>query len=312
MAGSLFHRVASFLRGSEAPSTPSAHCIVFGKHPAWDDHIADLGEGTPLLVAFKNQLYDVGISSQIDSGNWDRLQPGQRVDGFAHQLVATMGGDVIVGQLWNSRDGKGRARYPMGACVECRGMPVGRAVRRIAPRLDLFGEQLMEMRDANEVREAVGKFREEMSATAIEPPGDNEPEPDGLGGCVSRRGLMSVLYHIDRDLGIFSKGSGATSVQARVPAATGSDGPILPWLNFLQALIPHPPRMIAIAPRGQGWTDLILGEVQSSQFYCLKAGRAVIPLTTDIPYEMDGDFLERAGQAIDAASNRGGSPTSGH
>ena len=39
----------------------------FGKHPAWDDHIDDLGLSTETLVIIRRVLYSEGIGCQVSS-----------------------------------------------------------------------------------------------------------------------------------------------------------------------------------------------------------------------------------------------------
>ena len=46
----------------------------FGKHPAWDDHIDDIGLNTETLVLAKQLLYSEGIATQLASGAWDQLE----------------------------------------------------------------------------------------------------------------------------------------------------------------------------------------------------------------------------------------------
>jgi hypothetical protein len=47
--------------------------------------------------------------------------------------------------------------------------------------------------------------------------------------------------------------------------------------------------------------DLIVGEPTASQIYCMMASPAAVPLTTDIPYNLPADFVERANRLIGAA-----------
>jgi len=302
MANSMFHRIAGFFRGEVSP--PAIYLTAFGKHPGWDDHIGDLGDSTPLLAAFKNRLYDQGISSQIDSGKWERLQPSQQVEGFDHQIVLIGGSDVIVGHIWSSRDGKGRSRYPLVGCAQCHGISPERAIREVLPRIDAFGPTILELATAREVRDAVNQLRAELSAIAAEP-----AAAAPLGGQtptgISRRGQMALVYHLDRELGICQSGAATSpggSAQLRVPTVAGGEPSILAWLGFLSGILPGSVPILAMAPRGRDWIDLIAGPLSPPHFYCLRVNRLVIPNTTDIPYEMDADFIERAGRLIDSAA----------
>ena len=59
----------------------------FGKHPAWDDHIDDIGLETESLVIAKRVIYSEGIASQISSGAWKQLENSGRAMDFDHRFV---------------------------------------------------------------------------------------------------------------------------------------------------------------------------------------------------------------------------------
>ncbi len=58
---------------SAAKPAPQLHLAAFGKHPGWNDHTDDLGLDTDALVNAKRLLYVQGISQNIDSGAWDKI-----------------------------------------------------------------------------------------------------------------------------------------------------------------------------------------------------------------------------------------------
>ena len=61
----------------------------FGKHPAWDDHIDDIGLETESLVIAKRVIYSEGIASQISSGAWNQLENSRRAS--RHGSVVSLG-----------------------------------------------------------------------------------------------------------------------------------------------------------------------------------------------------------------------------
>jgi len=73
-----------FLR---APLTAGIEVAGFGKHPAWDDHIDDIGLNTETLVLAKRLLYSEGIASQLASGAWDQLEKSGNAIEFDHRFV---------------------------------------------------------------------------------------------------------------------------------------------------------------------------------------------------------------------------------
>src|SRR3954468_13704104 len=83
---------------------------AFGKHPGWDDHIEDLGLETESLNFAKLVLYVNGIRRQNVSGVWEKLDSAQQLPGFQHVFVWQRGGQLLIGRMWSSSDGKGRKR----------------------------------------------------------------------------------------------------------------------------------------------------------------------------------------------------------
>src|SRR3954468_1418436 len=69
------------------------------------------------MAAAKQLLYVQGIGSQISSGAWARLAEEARLPGFDHAFLWVRGSQFLAGRLWASRDGKGRAHFPMVVLV---------------------------------------------------------------------------------------------------------------------------------------------------------------------------------------------------
>ena len=133
------------------------HVAVFGKHPAWTDHIDDLGVTTESLAMAKRLLYLEGIAGQLASGAWDRIEKsGQALD-FDHRFVWRRGEQALAGAIWASSDGKGRTRFPIVICAH---IPDGGAVRVYLPSIELLG---LECRSATN-QEAVRDFQSRMCA----------------------------------------------------------------------------------------------------------------------------------------------------
>jgi hypothetical protein len=285
---------------------------AFGKHPGWDDHV-EIGVDTERLTVVKRLLYIDGIGGNIESGAWDKLKPDQRLKGFNHVFVWRAENNTVVGRLWSSQDGKGRGRYPMVVCAQS-GMPLPWMVRTVLPALEgveracvettsaaAVGEVLEQARttlrnDAAATRTLFGtrltKLRQPSSA------GERRELAADNGG-----GVPIILYHLERELGAGDlpltprtpKLSPTRTAHLRVPAlADLPAGGAIPWINFLKNFVTDETPIIAMAPNDGSWIDLIVGEPTASQFYCLLASPAAIPLTTAIPYQLDEPFLSRA------------------
>ena len=139
---------------------------AFGKHPGWDDHIDDIGLDTDVLVGVKRILYTQGIGNNIDSGSWDKLEENQRVEKYGHTLVWCIKGDVVVGRLWSSRDGKGRSSYPMVVCVQCSQLPLPWVLTNILPRLEGIEQSCTGTTSADDVRRIIEDARNQFRQLA--------------------------------------------------------------------------------------------------------------------------------------------------
>jgi hypothetical protein len=309
--------------------TPARQILLaaFGKHPGWDDHV-ELGVESDRLVTVRRALYVEGIAANVDSGAWDALDPAQRRAGFDHVFLWTMpGGAIEVGRLWASRDGKGRDRYPMVVCADCLGVPLEWAVDHLYPDLQQIEEQCTHAADAatvtDVIRSHLQKLRDALPAAA---PATNGHNINGNGSTdlASRlmscpqlgpdgKGLMAVLYQLLRDVDAAGDPAAATAspdaladaverhpVHLRVPACadTPAEAALL-WIRFLQTRLGDRASLLALQSRSADWLDLIAGPPTSAHFFALRAAPAALPLTTDIPYQLDDDFRQRAHRLLE-------------
>jgi len=285
---------------------------AFGKHPGWDDHIDDIGLDTDVLIAIKRLLYIEGIGGNTDAGSWDKLEPAQRIDEFGHVFLWLIKGDIVVGRLWSSRDGKGRARYPMVVCIHCSGLPLPWVLSTIAPRLERIEAACTTTTLASEVHRIIetaqGEARqlarqcEPTSAPATAPPPAKGAQLPEMGP--DREGLHRVLYHIDREVGQGPAGAERRQTvrpaALRVPASWAASQQVgLAWVRFLLARFGAETPILALTPLKHPWIDVVIGEPTSVQMFCLRAALGAIPLTNTIPYSMDSEFVARANQLID-------------
>ena len=176
----LFRSLTRFLSTAAKPA-PAVHLAAFGKHPGWNDHLDDLGLDTQPLVTAKRLLYVQGISQNIDSGAWDKLESadaaaggGQssglaaipRLDLFRHDFLWYMPEDglpdYLAGRLWSSSDGKGRAKYPMVVCSHIVDLPDRFATHVVMPVLARVHEKCAAAASAQAVRDVIDSHREEL------------------------------------------------------------------------------------------------------------------------------------------------------
>jgi hypothetical protein len=95
------------------PLSDRVQIAGFGKHPAWDDHIDDIGLTTETLVLTKQLLYSEGIATQLASGAWDQIEKSGNAIEFDHRFVWGRDQQAIVGALRASEDRNGRTRFPV-------------------------------------------------------------------------------------------------------------------------------------------------------------------------------------------------------
>ncbi|MBN1669534.1 MAG: hypothetical protein JXR37_00775 [Kiritimatiellae bacterium] len=302
--------------------SPRAHVAAFGKHPGWDDHIADIGLDTDALVGLKRSLYMEGVGGNIDAATWEKLDGARRISGFHHVFVWQAGQARIAGRMWASRDGKGRSRYPMVVCAQCAGRPLAWLLEKALPSLETVELRAKEVQTADAVRALIDETRAALQADAdaYDP---NAVPPDwyasgrALAQLAGRAelggdgvGFRRLLYKIERDLGPFldprraGAASGVPAQHLRVPACENDEAPSLAlWYGLLSALLSPAVPLLLIRPVQETWVDIILGEARTPQFFCLLASRESIPFASDIPYTLDPAFMAHAARIVEQWAN---------
>ena len=295
---------------------------AFGKHPGWDDHIADQGLETELLSQVKRLLYLEGIGGNIDSGAWEGLDEDEKLPGFDHVLLWRWPGGLVVGRLWSSSDGKGRTRYPMIVCAHCRGLSGSWVAGHCLEVIEALATRCREATDAAGVITAVDDARRKLRSDSASAPlalkGPLEGPPaivelaaeDALG----KQGLERVAYQLEREFGSFlltdeESGTRSRTIDVRprhmrVPACRSEAGAAcVLWLRFLLERADPSVPLVAVFRRGERFCDLIAGEPTRSQFSCFQSSLARMPLTTEIPYTIDPAFAEQVAARIEAGRN---------
>jgi hypothetical protein len=201
----------------------------------------------------------------------------------------------------------------MVVCADCSGMEPALALRTLLPLLERLRGECQRTSSPDEVRASLERAQAELGASAQEPPappvgGDGTlkliaARPEMGGGAL---GLLRVLYQVERELTPYRRGAGRTrSVimqphHLRVPACapTPLERAEL-WLSFLDGQLEPAAPVTVLTPLGQDWVDLVVGTPTPAQFLCLRASSRAVPLTTDIPYTLDDEFVARARRVID-------------
>jgi hypothetical protein len=287
---------------------------AFGKHPGWDDHIDDIGFETDLFVTVKRLLYIQGIGGNIDSGSWDALQKNRPIEEFKHNFVWHMDGNLIVGRIWSSIDGKGRTSYPMVVCVQCCQLSLEWALKNVLPLLERVEQTCVATTSAADVRLTIDNAQKELrqltqqcEPSSIIPSADTNvisklAEFPEMGG-PNHQGFLRILYRIEREVtqdnldSSKDKALRSTLLRVSVSPPPVIDSTLL-WFNFLLNKFDTNTSVLILMPLQKQWMDIIIGEPTQLQLYCLRASLGVIPLTSSIPYSMSPEFINRAIQLM--------------
>jgi hypothetical protein len=299
------------------PVDRKVHVAGFGKHPAWDDHIDDIGLDTETLVLTKKLLYSQGIATQLASGAWDQLEKSGNAIEFNHRFCWSRENQSVAGAIWASSDGKGRTRFPMIICVQV-DVEGWRAIDQLLRPIDQMGIQSKSAKTPSEFRELIPRLEVEIFGLVRSPSGTNPasemtesqqitilPELTTLAAALKTR-LPRRAHEAVRPNG----------AHFRLASLLPGPGKNLSfWSAYLAALgLPSSPPYLAIATGGKPWVDLIVGEPADADFFCLRANQTALPATWLQVEESDRrkvestarDFLQaiRPGNAVAASPPR--------
>jgi formylglycine-generating enzyme required for sulfatase activity len=270
-----------------------------------------LGLETETLAYLKQTLYVTGIGRQVDSGAWEKLEADKRLEGFDHTFLWLREDHLILGQLWSSKDGKGRAKYPMVLCVDCERVAPGLLLNKVRPGLEALRDACKTATAAEQVasncRVAQEQLRTFFAGSATQSDthhsGDDPRrflERAELGP--DRLGLLRVLHELggsfdtSGDTRPATHGAGAPkpSLHLRVPlAADSQNSGLLLWAEFLQSALSSDVSLILMARGGTDWLDIVVGEPKADDFFFLQASQKGFPLVTQIPYELAPNAMAR-------------------
>ena len=295
---------------------------AFGKHPGWDDHIADQGLETEFLVRVRRQLYVEGIGGNIDAGSWDELGEDERAAGFDHVFLWRALDGLVVGRLWSSSDGKGRKRYPMIVCAQARGLACEWVVGPCLERLEQLASDCRQSQSAGEVISAVDRARAELRSMGASAPAASKTPlsstaamvqiDERLRATVGDDAFVRVAYQLEREFSSFLLLEDASDTKSRtvdvrprhmrVPACEPhpADACAL-WMRFLYERVDPAVPALLFGRLGDSFIDLVVGEPGRGQVFALQTLPKRMPLTTDIPYNVDNQFREWLGARIDRA-----------
>ena len=249
----------------------------FGKHPAWDDHIDDIGLTTETLVLTKQLLYSEGIATQLASGAWDQIEKSGNAIEFDHRYVWGRDKQAVAGAIWASADRKGRTRFPLVICVQA-DFDDQRAIELLLHPIERLGLACRSSKTQEEIRDAFSQTQWELNGLNLPSVGQHSFSETTDSG---ENSILPALVTLSAGLkNRRPRGAGKTSGSHFRLAAISSQAKdnLSFWCAYLAAQrigssLPY----LVIAANGKRWIDLIVGEPLENDFFCLRANEIALP-----------------------------------
>ena len=285
---------------SELAKLPAVSVTMFGKHPAWGDHIDNLGDESPVLLFARDLLYGEGLNRQIETGAWEKLPAERRLPAFDHFFVWYLGGRMLNGLLWSSSDSHGRTQYPLVLVAETHRRHELDLVRQIQLALVQARRRCVEATEQAGVTRAVAELRTTLLRFSPRQPAESigvQLAPTFQPGTED---VPRVLHEVRGSCGHLSTSrwsAGASpdgASMVRVHLATGDSMDLLSWMALVSTQIHPSASLLGFAERSEGIGDLLLGMPTAQNFFCLRASPKTLPFTTDIPFEIASGLREYA------------------
>ncbi len=301
---------------------PALSLGAFGKHPGWNDHIEDFGLDTDALLTARQLLYVQGIGGLIDSAAWDKMAPDEVLPDFGH-LAAWFGdADLVVARLWASKDGKGRARYPMVICAHAAHVNPAAILPGILPAFQTAENNCRDAATADQVQCILESLRNNLRGLLPTAAAANGSASSASHATVARLlGLTPtsdawtrVLYSAENQLTSFTNAKipdaqkritmklqslSVLAQQLRLPTDEANFADVaLFWRDLIYKIVGGSIPLLFLQPLGQPWIDVIVGCPGVKQLVCLKATAKGIPPLQDIPYNLPQEFRDKAAQTF--------------
>jgi len=257
------------------------HVAGFGKHPAWDDHIDDIGLATETLVLTKQLLYSEGIATQLASGAWDQIEKSGQAIEFDHRFVWGRNEQAIIGAIWASADRKGRTRFPLVICIQA-GFHGPRAIGLLLTPLERLGTLCREAKSQAKIRDSFNQTQEELNGALFASPGR---DPFSATWDLGETSILSALVTLSaglrnrrpRGLAETARAGGSHFRLATISSQVKDNFSF--WSGYLARHHDSSVPYIIIAANGKRWVDLIVGEPVPGDFFCLRANEYALPVT---------------------------------
>jgi hypothetical protein len=287
-------------------NTVSVGVSAFGKHPAYADHLPDLGDATPLTARLRQTFYTGGIVSRV--GDWDAMQKAGKAIPFGHHVLyreidgAGVGGAALL-RLWPSSDSVNRTDIPMILAAVSAGVGPDWLLASAPAVLSSAERNCKSARTLENLSAAVQAAGAALRALD---PAAGQPAAERLAQFLSDPSVAARLTAIVAALRPIAEflpldGDAKAPLPDRPAASRVAIGTLAPlealarWSALLDtALGARRSRYLLIAPDGGEWIDLIVGEPSRRQFGCIRAGREAMAPAAPQSNELTDDFGSRA------------------
>lgn len=291
---------------------------VFGKHPAWSDHLEDIGLDTPSLAEFKRWLYVEGVRSNLDSGAWERLEDTHRLSEWNHRILMIGSTGMIVARLWATSDARGRRAYPMVAATHLPTTQLPADLRPLFDALESVREACMRSETQDEVRAAarsgidfLEKAIKSLSPLPLEGPSreDRLRFLDSAEMGPGRLGFERLIHVMSSELKSFSKSESkrksevprSRSFRVLVPMDCSGNAALF-WRIFFQPHVAPDVVWTAVQPLAESWADVLVGEPSVEQVFRFRASLLEIPAISEVPFNISSETLAIAQRVLEEFS----------
>jgi hypothetical protein len=283
----------------------SVGVAAFGKHPVYADHLPlDLGDQTALASRLRQTFYNGGITARVE--DWGALQRAGKAIPFGHFVLyretdGASGGPAALMRLWPSRDQVNRSDMPMVLAAVTTGLSADWLLAYGSSVLSAAETRCKAATTLEDLSTVVQGAAEELRGRAGDKRGHDEignwlGDADFAANIPS---LVAALRPMWEYLPLEGEGRSPLPERAATARAAAWGKPaedLSMWSALLDAALTgrKGARYFLIAPDGQPWIDLLVGEPSHRQFTCLRAGRDAIAIATPRSDELKDDFGRKA------------------
>jgi len=285
---------------------PTAVAAAFGKLPGYGDHFEFPTPLPPVVAGIRQVMYVGGIKSWV--GPWNRLAAEGKVIPFGHTIIHENGSDVTLLRVTPSEDAVSRAGFPLIVCASISGLPASAALAIGGPLLAQTDAVRESLRTEAQLQGLVERLQKDLLAGMEAAAAGDSSDAGAVARLVvdPKMGLeagllLTVLGSLEDKLKLGDGRRrpalpGERAVHLRVPATEAvARRSGLSWAEFLNVVLDFKAAAFyAIAPDGNQWVDLLVGEPTEKQFGCLRAGLEEFPFTAVSAAALRGAFADKA------------------